>query len=283
MFDGLILYQISLRITLNLSSLALQTPVFFIFRVVGDVQASGQCGIVITLGITDGITISLKDGTVRTPVFHLQKILDAFERQKVLTKQDILKAAGCSTMTAWRLLSRHGYYTSYNDNARHYTLSDIPKFDKHGLWSYRHVRFSKWGSLTNTVVGLVEESPGGMTANDLERLLDKNVKPILRGLIERGALTREASGARFVYFSSQGAAQQRTQREKQSKIAKATRSLPPLEQIVALLVEIIQRPRNTPREWARRLTRQGVRLSTDDIQAVLDHYQIDAKKGLLKS
>jgi hypothetical protein len=220
---------------------------------------------------------------MRTQVFHLQKILDAFKRRKVLTKQEILNVAGCSTMTAWRLLSRHGYYSSYNDNARHYTLTDIPKFDKHGLWSYRDVRFSKWGSLTKTVIGLVEESSSGMTASDLEQLLHKNVQPILSGLIERNALTRDASSGRFIYFSSRGEAQQRTRREKESKATKAARSLPTLEQIVALLVEIIQHPQNTPRQWARRLAQRGVRLSATDIQAVLDYYQIDAKKGLLKS
>ena len=55
------------------------------------------------------------DGAMRTPIFHLQSILDAFKRKKVLTKDEILQAAGCSTMTALRLLSQHGYFTSYNE------------------------------------------------------------------------------------------------------------------------------------------------------------------------
>jgi hypothetical protein len=220
---------------------------------------------------------------MRNPVFHLQEIVDAFKRKKVLTKQEILEATGCSTMTAWRLLSRHGYYTSYNDNARYYTLVHIPKFDEHGLWSYRKARFSKWGSLTKTIIGLIEDSPSGMAANDLERLLDKNVKPILGPLVERKALIRERYRGHFIYFSSKVTAQQRKRREKERQMAEAARPLPSLEQIVALLVEIIQRPGNTPRQWARRLSRQGVQLTTDDILAVLDHYRIDLKKGLLKS
>jgi hypothetical protein len=56
--------------------------------------------------------------------------------------------------------------------------------------------------------------------------------------------------------------------------------LPPLEQVIALLVEIIQRPQNSPRQWANRLARQQIRLSTEDIRAILDHYEIDRKKGL---
>jgi hypothetical protein len=132
------------------------------------------------------------DGAMRTPIFHLQHILDAFKRKKVLTKEELLKVTGCSTMTAWRLLSQHGYYTSYNDNARHYTIAGIPKFDEHGLWIYRKARFSKWGSLTKTIIGLVQESPAGLTAEQLQQVLKlKNVKPHLTRLIEKKSLARE--------------------------------------------------------------------------------------------
>ena len=117
---------------------------------------------------------------MRTPIFRLQHILDAFKRKKVLTKEELLKVTGCSTMTAWRLLSQHGYYTSYNDNARHYTIAGIPQFDEHGLWIYRKARFSKWGALTKTIIGLVQESPAGLTAEQLQQVLKlKNVKPHL--------------------------------------------------------------------------------------------------------
>ena len=106
-------------------------------------------------------------------------------------------------MTAWRLLRQHGYFTSYNENARYDTILGIPQFDEQGLWVYRNARFSKWGTLTKT--------------------------------------------------------------------------------IIALLVEIIRRPQNTPRQGARRLAQGGIPLGTDDIEAVRDHYGIDLKKGLLKS
>lgn len=222
---------------------------------------------------------------MRTPIFQLQDLLDAFRRKKVLTKKEILQAAGCSSITAWRLLRQHGYLTSYNENARFYTLLDIPQFDQHGLWFWRHARFSKWGSLTKTIIGLVQHSSAGLDAEQLQQLLEvKNVKPILTSLIRNQSLSRDKIDARFVYFFPQPSAQtrQRKQRKKQTQEALAARALPPLEQIVALLVEIIRRPKNTPKQWARRLAQQGVRLKLVDLQAVLEHYQIDPKKGLLK-
>lgn len=221
-----------------------------------------------------------------TPLFELQDILKIFQQRKVLTKQELLQEAGCSTMTLWRLLSKHGYFTSYNDNARHYTIAGIPKFDEHGLWSYRKVRFSKWGSLTKTIVGLVQESSTGLTAGQLEQLLGiKNVKPALTRLVEKKSLTREKIGGRFVYFPVEPETQAKQQKHRKEEIekAQAERSLPPLEQIVSLLVEIIKHPQQTPQQWARRLARQGIRIKTNDIQAVLDYYSIDPKKGLLKS
>lgn len=221
-----------------------------------------------------------------TPLFELQDILKVFQERKVLTKQELLQEAGCSTMTLWRLLSKHGYFTSYNDNARYYTIAGIPKFDQHGLWSYRKIRFSQWGSLTKTIVGLVQESSTGLTAGQLEQLLDiRNAKPALTRLVEKNSLTREKIGGRFVYFPAEDEtrAKQQKHRIEGTEKAQAERSLPPLEHIVSLLVEIIKHPQQTTRQWARRLARQGIRIKTKDIQAVLDYYRIDPKKGLLKS
>jgi hypothetical protein len=220
---------------------------------------------------------------MRTPRFQIQDVLTAFQQKKVLTKKELLQAAGCSPMTAWRLLRQQGYVTSYNHNARFYTIVGIPQFDSHGLWAYRKVRFSKWGPLTKTIVGVIEDSAAGMTAEQLQQLLQlKNAQPPLTRLTQENRLTREKISGRFVYFPVAEAARrkQQEQRSKETAPGFVARPLPPLEQIIALLVEIIQRPRNTPRQWARRLARRGVRMGTNEIQAVLEHYRIDLKKGL---
>jgi hypothetical protein len=217
-----------------------------------------------------------------TTLFQLQDLLNAFQKKKVLTLDELLRQTGCSTMTVWRLLQPHGYFTSYNHNARYYTIAGVPKFDQHGLWDYRDARFSKWGSLTKTIIGLVQESPDGLTAEQLQQRLHlKNVRPALTRLIQNESLTREKIDRRFVYFPRQQDARRRQlkQRKEEAQQARAQRALPAPEQIIALLVEIIRHPHDTPRQWVRRQARQGVPLRTADIQHVLDHYQIDPKKG----
>jgi len=218
---------------------------------------------------------------MRTPLFHLTDVLLAVQKKKVLTKQELLDATGCSVMTAWRLLSKHGYYTSYNCNARYYTLAGIPQFDEHGLWSHREIRFSKWGALTHTIVSLVEQSQQGMTADQLQQLLHLDtLRPALSRLAQQKRVAREKIGSQFVYFPLEEKARIQQQVQRTQQPPSPTVRLPPPEQIIGLLVEIIQRPKNSPRQWARRLARQGIRLSCQDIQDVLDHYQIDVKKGL---
>ena len=214
---------------------------------------------------------------MRTAVFQLRDLLKAFRQKKVLTKEELLRATQCSTMTAWRLLQSHGYYTSYNCNARYYTLVGIPQFDQHGLWRFRKIGFSKWGSLTKTIIALVQSSETGMTADQLQQLLAvKNVRPALARLFQEERLTREKMNGRFVYFSLESASDSRERRRQME----APAVLPPLEHVIALLVEIIQRPRSSPRQWVNRLARQQIRLSTKDVRAILDHYGIDRKKGL---
>jgi hypothetical protein len=218
---------------------------------------------------------------MRTPRFELQDLLHGFAHKKVLTKNELLRAAHCSSMTAWRLLSKHGYYTSYNFNARFYTLAGIPQFDQHGLWAHRKVRFSKWGSLTKTIVALVENSEAGMTPEQLQQQLHlKNVRPSLARLIQQNRLTREKIRGQFVYFALQETPRRQQRKRRTEQALPSPPALPPSEYIIALLVEIIQRPQNSPRQWARRLARQDIRLSTKDIQLVIDHYEINRKKGL---
>ena len=125
---------------------------------------------------------------LRPTKYSKKDILDLFYRDKVLTKKQILQMSGCSTMTAWRILNAHGYITSYNCNAKYYTLADIPLFDKYGLWTYENIYFSKYGSLTNTVKTLVCISPSGLTKNELYKLLRVNITPILTTLYN-GPLT----------------------------------------------------------------------------------------------
>ena len=217
---------------------------------------------------------------MRTPQFTLNDVLMSFARKQVLRKSELLQEYGCSPMTVWRLLRRVDYLTSYNYNAQYYTLVTIPQFDDHGLWSYQDIRFSKWGKLPDTIIAVIEQSPGGMTALELAQLLHvRNAKPLLGRLALKQRLWREAVGRSFVYLAADEIQheQQLRRRIEQAPVL----PLPEPQQIIALLVEMIRHPRQTPRQWARRLVRRNIRLGAQDISAVMEHYHLTVKKGLL--
>lgn len=223
---------------------------------------------------------------MKTARFTVGDVLKPFSRKQVLTKAELLQACGCSAMTAWRILHQQGYLTSYNRNAKYYTLSRIAQFDEQGLWSYRDIHFSKWGTLPDTVLGQIELSAAGMTARQLEEILHiSNIKPTLTHLTRQGRLQRTKIAGAMVYFVGEPARheQQLQRRETETASRRLAQPLPDPQHVIALLVEMIRHPRQTPRQWARRLARQGIRLRTPQIQAVLDHYGLSVKKGLLSS
>ena len=215
---------------------------------------------------------------MRPKKFAKDDIVDLFYRERILTKNQIFQICTCSNMTAWRILNEHGYVSSYNFNAKYYTLIDIPVFDENGLWSYRKVRFSKYGSLTDTVISLVFNSRSGLEKNELQRLLGVDVIPILSRLYHQDKLHREKVEGIFVYLqtSEDGRRTQLGHRHADAIRAKAER-LPEAERIIAVLVELIQRVELEPEQLARRLSRKGIRVKTTEIRAILDHYQLTKK------
>jgi hypothetical protein len=216
---------------------------------------------------------------MRTPQFTPNDVIKSFARKEVLSKAELLQEHGWSPITVWRLLRQVGYLTSYNYNAKYYTLATIPQFDDYGLWAYQDIRFSKWRTLPETIVAVVERSSAGMTAHELAELLHvRNAKPLLTQLILKQRLWREVVDRPFVYLAvEQSQREQQLQRRAEQA---SVRLLPEPQQVIALLVEMIRHPQQTPRQWAEHLVRHDIRLETEDIRAVMEHYHLTVKKGL---
>ena len=84
------------------------------------------------------------------------------ERKKVATMQELKQASSADVMmTVYRLLKKLSYLTSYSHNGKYYALKKTVKFDDQGLWSFRSIRFSKYGTLLKTLARVVSDSDGG--------------------------------------------------------------------------------------------------------------------------
>lgn len=125
-------------------------------------------------------------------------------RQKIATLAELKESLGASaTMTVFRKLKALGYQTSYSHRGKYYTLTDIPRFDERGLWSYRAVWFSRDVRLLATAQRFVEEADAGLTATELQAQLGVEVKEPLLQLYRRKRIDRQDIDSAYVYFSSE--------------------------------------------------------------------------------
>ena len=218
---------------------------------------------------------------MRLVTYQPQHILEPLYEHKVLTITELQSRGGCSRMTVWRALHGHGYYTSYNHNAKYYTLADVPSFDALGLWSFRHIRFSRYGSLTHTLIALVDQSERGYTAQELSHTVGLPVGPALCRLHAQTRVHRERVGRAFVYVAndpSRRAGQIHT-RQAAHRAELERLCLPEPERIIAVLTELVRRPELQPKALSTRLRRRGVSVNVAEIQAIFARYDLAGKRG----
>ena len=144
-----------------------------------------------------------------------QKLVEIFHAEKVLdldTVKEIIETT--SRMTVFRKLKELGYYSSYSHYGKYYTLCSIPAFDRNGLWSYGGVRFSRHGTLMETVPVFIKKSEAGYFASEIEELLRVFVHNALGKLYASGQLLRKQIGGQYLYLSPVLAESQFLERKK---------------------------------------------------------------------
>ena len=115
--------------------------------------------------------------------YATQELARTFDVRKVLTLEQVKTALGTSVkMTALRQLD---YHSSYSHAGRYYTLERIARWDGHGLWAYRGIRFSRHGTLVETIAQWVDVSGGGWVSAELEDALGVRVQAALLTLYRR--------------------------------------------------------------------------------------------------
>jgi len=130
---------------------------------------------------------------------HLRRLL---RKQKIATMEELKAALGTDVdMTVFRKLRELAYHSSYSHRGKYYTLDEIARFDDLGLWSFRSVWFSSYGTLVRTCEAFVNESDAGYATDELKNVLNVAVKDALRKLAGEGHVHREKVGGRFVHFS----------------------------------------------------------------------------------
>jgi hypothetical protein len=132
-------------------------------------------------------------------------------QRKIADLPELKRVLGTETdLTVFRKLKQLDYLSSYTHRGRFYTLTEIARFDDHGLWSHEAVWFSRYGTLLDTVEALVNASANGYYAPELADTLHAEVQQPLRHLTRLQRLSRIEVDGQFLYTAIDGVAR-RTQ------------------------------------------------------------------------
>lgn len=139
---------------------------------------------------------------MRPTSYHVEDLISLLRQRKIASMDDLKEALGTTAdATVFRKLAEVDYRSSYSHRGGFYTLDEIARFDTLGLWSFRQVWFSRFGTLVSTVEALVTSAEAGYDASELEGVLQVETKQALLGLVKSGRLTRQKVGSRYLYLA----------------------------------------------------------------------------------
>ena len=164
-----------------------------------------------------------------------------FEKIKVFTIGQLSSFLCCSIANARLKVKQWQAYTSYNRNGKYYALPGVPRFNRHGLWHYKNVAFSKHGNLKRTVIHLVSTSSGGLSGRQLGELLGLSPRSFLHHFRNSPGIRREKHDGVFVYFSDADETCKRQLRQRRSPIRRPDISTISDPDAVMILVAVIRR------------------------------------------
>jgi len=168
----------------------------------------------------------------------------------------LAQALGYALISVRRFLKQIGYFRSYTQNGKWYTLRDSPDFDRDGLWHYRGIGFSQHGTLTATIDHLIRGSPAGLSAGELTQKLQHPCQAVLSQLHKAGRWDRVRLAGQFRYLTTDPPLN-RQQREQAAWVPRSS-PLAGLSTQTALwvLVEYIKQPGLSFEQIATRLQEQ---------------------------
>ena len=204
-----------------------------------------------------------------------------FDRVPVAELGELARALRSSGRTVARGLKKLGYHSSYSHGGRFYTLAEIPRFDRHGLWFHDDVGFSRYGTLLATLERLVESSEAGYTHEELRSLLRLRVQNSVRKLAAADRVGRELVESVYVYLDLDPKAARAQLAKRRALVPPVATATPPvpldLAHVIDVLVLVIERPRATAAQIASTLQARGLGLSDAQVEDVFAHYALGKK------
>ena len=207
-----------------------------------------------------------------------QQLEKLFDVKPVIVLKEMQKALDlASRATIFRLLVKVSYCRSYNRNAMYYTKHDPTRYDKHGLFSYKGIHFSRDGNLAATAARLVRESSLGHTQRELQEVLQVRVQTSLLSMVHDKQLARCKVARQFIYLhpDSEIRMEQLTKRrelfeQRRFELKEVTDAV-----VIQVLLILIRHPGSRTGDVARRLKGHSPPITIQHVRVVFDRYNLD--------
>lgn len=150
--------------------------------------------------------------------FHSEDLQSLIAERKIVTMPEMMERLGTQVRhTVIRKLKSIEPITSYSHKGAYYTLASVADFDQRGFWSFNHVQFSRHGNLLDTLCALITNSQRGYFLNELESILQVELRNPLLKLIRDKKIKRGKLEGRYLYqtIHSSKAREQFTNRKSQ--------------------------------------------------------------------
>ena len=204
-------------------------------------------------------------------------LLDLLDARTITELDEIQQVLdGASRATAFRYLKQIPYQRSCNYNGRYYTRDDPERYDRHGLFCYKGVLFSRDGTLGDTVVRMIREAEAGRTQRELREMLRVRVQTFLLQAIREGAVDRERVDAFFVYLNTNPDVRQSQLKRRRELISAATAAQEVTDDVVIqVLLTLIRHPDAKAADVVRHLHGQSPPVTLEHVRVVFDRYDLD--------
>ena len=211
-----------------------------------------------------------------------------FRKNVIMTISQLMSSTGQPRESILRDIRAIGYYSSYNERGRYYTLSKTPAFDELGLWKYQKAFFSNRRTLLDTAEYLIKSSTAGHTHADIRQMLGIAAHNSLYQLVMAGKVERRQIGGQYVYFGKDNASIQIANRnampagqvERRASRNRAAQGVPGIAPtlVIDILVAAL-RGHGTDTAAHSYLSGAGSPITQQQVSAVFRHYGIGKKNS----
>jgi len=209
------------------------------------------------------------------------ELRELFKKNIVMDIDDLQKQTSSSRITVLRHLKEIGYITSYNKNAKYYTLLEVANFNKTGIFNHKGILFFKNGGIRELVIKEIESSEKGFTAEELNTKIGTRVSVQLHQFVRKNLITRRKYSSFYVYYSIDESTQKKQVNNREKELHKISTNeeseLTDEKKTIRILLEIIQNPNAEPNEIGRVMRENGLKISDYFIENIFVKY--DLKKN----